>query len=246
MTKSKVLLLAIFCLAQYQLVSQNDFTIAPNNIDTLFTVADIQEDNIRLPMTSFFANTSDEEIRLDWKFENLDIPEQWSFSISENNYDFVPGIYESPVPHVLTPLSDDGIFVLHFYPNTKEGCGELQINFYLEGTDEIVDSITYLLKVNDEDCLLNTSVEALDEDVGFSIYPNPTTGITHLDIPTNKTDSEIIIYDQLGKEVFKSSMPNNTSSLSLDLEKIGIQKGVYLVSIISKNYKSTRKLIKIN
>lgn len=73
---------------------------------------------------------------------------------------------------------------------------------------------------------------------GFSYYPNPTSGV--LSLKAANEIQQVIIYDLLGREVFKTK-PN---SLSPNFELNGLRGGNYLMKVIIDNSVGFYRIIK--
>ncbi len=73
----------------------------------------------------------------------------------------------------------------------------------------------------------------------WTIYPNPASKIVNLKIDRLAGNSTIIITDLLGKEVMQQKINNLVSSINIE----ALGKGIYFVSVITDEGKTTRKLI---
>jgi len=72
----------------------------------------------------------------------------------------------------------------------------------------------------------------------LKIYPNPLKG-NYLNIESSK-DLNVEIFDILGKQVLKISVSSNTKKINVGT----LNKGIYIVRLISEDGQVTRKLIK--
>jgi hypothetical protein len=84
----------------------------------------------------------------------------------------------------------------------------------------------------------NTEVESGDNS--FVLYPNPANGkltITGL----TQLSGNIIMYDQLGKQIYNQAIIPGQSSINLDLTSF--TKGLYVVRIVTDNTDSVQKLM---
>ncbi|MES2133704.1 MAG: T9SS type A sorting domain-containing protein [Bacteroidota bacterium] len=64
------------------------------------------------------------------------------------------------------------------------------------------------------------------------IYPNPSTDKLNIEInQTPQSDLNVLIYDVLGKVVYKNSEKNITGSLKLSVDVSGLQKGMYFLKL---------------
>ncbi len=71
----------------------------------------------------------------------------------------------------------------------------------------------------------------------LNIFPNPNNGVFNINLQKN-TENDIFIYSLDGKLVF-----NNRFMNSCELNLITLEKGIYLVKVISKGFIETKKLI---
>ena len=81
------------------------------------------------------------------------------------------------------------------------------------------------------------SVEEENELIGVSLYPNPANDIVKLQVPTGIEDIKIEVFDNAGKKINMELSSDNTIDVS------SIASGLYLVSIIADDLKTTKKLI---
>ena len=142
----------------------------------------------------------------------------------------------------------EGVAVLSFTGGTPP------FTFYLNGDpkeDNNFNSLctgTYELSVEDGDGDMVTAtidiLTGIDEPVtgdrSLKIYPNPTNNL--LSIETEYSDHysiDIILLN--GQEVFKGEMEGNFYQIDLS----SFQKGVYFITLRSRNIVSTRKIIKL-
>lgn len=75
------------------------------------------------------------------------------------------------------------------------------------------------------------------ELIELSLYPNPASEIVKIKTPVGIADVKIEIYDTLGKQILLDLSENNTFNVS------NLPSGMYLVSIITDEIKTTKKLI---
>ena len=71
---------------------------------------------------------------------------------------------------------------------------------------------------------------------GLEVYPNPSTGIVHVEL---KTKSQIEVMDMAGRKLYTKD--HNSGKATLDLSGFG--KGTYVVKINDGTSISTRKVI---
>lgn len=76
-----------------------------------------------------------------------------------------------------------------------------------------------------------------NEIEGFKLYPNPVKD-GKVNITSNKNlPKQIIIYDVLGKEVFKYKLTSQILNVS------DLRKGVYILKAVEEDKATTRKLV---
>jgi len=89
---------------------------------------------------------------------------------------------------------------------------------YSEKTDSLFD------EVKDESSIIEELENILGE---INIYPNPTTGLIKLDIPSEMQVSSIEVHDLSGRNILKKSYTENPSEIDLT----GNPPGVYILRI---------------
>ena len=84
-----------------------------------------------------------------------------------------------------------------------------------------------------------------ENDLNFSIYPNPTGNIFTLLYSGTKTDIEIKInvIDALGKTVYTETITAFTGSLKKEINLSGISKGTYFIKLSSQEFIETKKIV---
>ncbi|WP_430411883.1 T9SS type A sorting domain-containing protein [Kordia sp.] len=85
--------------------------------------------------------------------------------------------------------------------------------------------------------LATLSIEEENILAEVSLYPNPAKDIVKLQVPAGITDIKIEVFDNAGKKIDMQLSSENTIDVS------NIASGLYLVSIISNDIKTTKKLI---
>lgn len=74
----------------------------------------------------------------------------------------------------------------------------------------------------------------------FSISPNPATTKLNVHLPEQHKQVQVIVYDVLGKQVYKTEL--TTLRSSVDVSKWN--SGVYLVKITSGDVSQTKRFVK--
>lgn len=73
---------------------------------------------------------------------------------------------------------------------------------------------------------------------GIVLYPNPNKGQFSLNLP--EEDSEIVVFNSLGQQVYQQSNAKGMTSLNLE----GLNSGMYFVTVKSEKAVSTLKFVK--
>lgn len=113
----------------------------------------------------------------------------------------------------------EGAYFLQFFYD-KEG------NIFFKTVDNITGS-------NE----LNASIT--EEMV--KVYPNPATSDVFVDISTNDTEKEIILYDMLGQTIEQRVFKENRTQISL----LKLKPGIYFLLIHAGSASGTYKIVKI-
>ncbi|HKC68893.1 MAG TPA: T9SS type A sorting domain-containing protein [Bacteroidia bacterium] len=82
-------------------------------------------------------------------------------------------------------------------------------------------------------------IESVSNNADISVYPNPSTGLVTISMPSVNETTTLYITDMIGKEVFKSTVKN--ANMSLDLTNL--QKGLYMLTIYNGKNKQVQKLV---
>ena len=84
-------------------------------------------------------------------------------------------------------------------------------------------------------------ISSVEDDIktGFSVYPNPSTGLITID-NQNNDNYDFVVRNILGQIAY-TGISNNMSKSSIDLS--GLDSGVYTIEFDSKKSSYTKKLI---
>jgi len=88
-----------------------------------------------------------------------------------------------------------------------------------------------------EEACATVTVNDLNFNDYFSLYPNPAKDILTISCKNGTTIEEVVIYNQTGQIVFEGGLSNNTIDVS------GLRQGMYIVELVSKDWKVWKKLI---
>jgi len=90
---------------------------------------------------------------------------------------------------------------------------------------------------------LPTSLAISSNEHLLKCYPNPVTNTLNIEIPSDKQAVLIQVFDLHGKQVFTKHTPIRYSSYALSTQNL--KKGVYFITITSKNSILKGKFIKL-
>lgn len=117
------------------------------------------------------------------------------------------------------------------YFNNDVHCGFDQIETTLMTFDFIYDQL----------CGVISSVET-EENINFTIYPNPANQSFFVQVPDNNYDWTVSVTNLMGQEIFMTSL--DAVKDRIEIESSSFAKGIYLVNLTSKNgERATQKLI---
>jgi hypothetical protein len=83
------------------------------------------------------------------------------------------------------------------------------------------------------------SSEHLSSSNGFTMYPNPAKGLINLNVETLEGAGSIVVTDLYGKTVKTQALSMGTNTVDI----ANLSKGIYFVSTITNEGKTTKKLI---
>lgn len=101
-------------------------------------------------------------------------------------------------------------------------------------SNSIVDQVEITVKQ-----VIKVGINLL-ESPEFKVYPNPTTGITKIEVPEGKSQSvQMSIYNMQGKEIFSESNLADNCQIDFSL----FEDGIYLLKIKIENKNFTSKIV---
>ena len=91
------------------------------------------------------------------------------------------------------------------------------------------------------DVCLGINEQAILDNV--MIYPNPSSGnVTLSGLPVNKNELKISLINSMGMEVMFTKVQNGYDTIDIDLESLGLPKGVYFFRLMINNGVLIRKV----
>ncbi|AXT19496.1 T9SS C-terminal target domain-containing protein [Flavobacteriaceae bacterium AU392] len=90
--------------------------------------------------------------------------------------------------------------------------------------------------------ILNSTLSQGDEieQDKFTIFPNPTSGRLNITFPTDTDEADFLLFDVLGKQIFKTTILRSNNAVDLG----DLPRGIYIARMQTSNQSNTYKLIK--
>jgi hypothetical protein len=88
---------------------------------------------------------------------------------------------------------------------------------------------------------ISVSGEGLVASGDFTLYPNPAKGFINLNIETLIGAGSIVVTDLYGKTLKTQALSMGTNTVDIDIANLS--KGMYFVSTITNEGKTTKKLV---
>ncbi|MFB0924779.1 MAG: T9SS type A sorting domain-containing protein, partial [Vicingaceae bacterium] len=80
-----------------------------------------------------------------------------------------------------------------------------------------------------------------DNYLGIKVYPNPSQGeFIYLEVDGLMSNSQLTVYDIYGKTLLNQELNSNRETIRFENK---LSPGFYMVTVISDNNKTTKKLI---
>ena len=212
----------------YFLTDKTVFTYSGTNISTII--------NSYMNQTSLLYEPQSKRVFTYDSFDNaiLEIDSAWNTTI--NNYEEiqkVEQIYDNskPMSNIANPFNVDPlqkIFPEEIKHNSKILSSK---RFQKNGANwDQSHKTTYHYSVDSAN--LPNAIQDF-ASAGYSIYPNPTTGILNINTSDIKGNFEIQLIDILGKTVYTNTFNNNQNTINLT--ENGLLKGTYFLKINTEN-----------
>lgn len=230
----KPTLFVAFMLCCIYTFAQNPFSISPTAFEESLYNANTEFNQHVLIST--MQNEGATDIEMEWALADLNIPVGWEVSIADNEVEYFSSVSSSPNPFTLLAGDTSSNFRVFVSTYGTNGCGSFTINYKNFNTQEIVQSVNYLVGVDDKDCI--TTSTTLQQIPNLSIGPNPAED--YFTLSSIEGLAQLSIYDTQGRLQLSKNM---ISSAEIDIAELS--NGVYFINIIDKERRvSTFKLIK--
>ena len=84
--------------------------------------------------------------------------------------------------------------------------------------------------------------ESIEDDIEYTVYPNPTTDIINLKLSKRNNRANLQLHDVLGKSIINRVLePGDNETIRLDLSSY--QRGVYILTIIQNGKSFAKKIV---
>jgi hypothetical protein len=129
--------------------------------------------------------------------------------------------------------------LVHFFPNKKEGEGQVNLHVVDVDNPENTKLLVYLgsafLATN------NTTVDKHSTGI-FNVYPNPVKELIYIESKDISGSATYEVFDALGKTVATGRIQSGNNKAIIDAS--AFEKGVYFIKIYEGNNFATKKLVK--
>lgn len=141
-----------------------------------------------------------------------------------------------PISHLSTCSGTPRELTMNYMDYTNDAC----MYMFTQGQANRMQA--HLNTISDDfnqDVLLNTDV--FQNNLTFSIYPNPNNGEFSIQLNENFGNGEIKIYDVTGKIVFKKEILNASTLINVSINEMN--SGFYMVYVDNGNLNGVKKLV---
>jgi len=84
-----------------------------------------------------------------------------------------------------------------------------------------------------------TGIDEITSNALLSVYPNPFTSSSILQLNTQLKNAEVVIYDMVGKEIMRRKLTGDR----MEIEKGSLESGVYFVRVSSEEGQRVEKMV---
>ncbi len=154
-------------------------------------------------------------------------------------YDIYPEAYTESVYNVLARNSDNNEIRMVYMRDIVPGHG---VSTTSVDPDNASADFVYLHLSIDGNIGIN---DKNSNTVKFAVYPNPTGNSNLINVVTENlsANAKVELFDIVGKKVTEATMVSTAKHSQAQLNVIGLNNGIYFVTVTDGNSKSTQKLI---
>lgn len=172
------------------------------------------------------VHLSSDTLQFVWKKFSVSMPNDWTATICDNTTCY-PSLIDSSTTLPVLP-GDDGLMLVHCYPNTNAGTGIIRYTIYEIHSPQQVDTLTWIINAE--------STTGINESAAINqVYTIIGNHFQLTDLTSKFTN--LALLDINGKEVFSSSIP---ASLCVEMPSFPVN---FYYLIISGNNTIIRQKI---
>jgi len=187
---------------------------SPN--DTLISNTTVNN-SVTMNITQVHPNN--DTLQFVWKKLSVYMPNDWTATICDNNTCF-PSLIDSSTTLPVLP-GDDGLMLVHCYPNTNAGTGIIRYTIYEIHSPQQVDTLTWIINAE--------STAGINESA--STNPVYTLVENQFQLTDSKSKfTHLTLLDLNGKEVFSSGI-----STSVGIEMPSFPANFYFLILSGNN-----------
>lgn len=166
------------------------YSHSPN--DTLISNTTVNN-SVTMNITQVHPNN--DTLQFVWKKFSVSMPNDWTATICDNNTCF-PSLIDSSTTLPVLP-GDDGLMLVHCYPNTNAGIGIIRYTIYEIHSPQQVDTLTWIINAESTAGIS----ESISANQAYAIIGNQFQ-LTD----SNSKLTNLTLLDLNGKEVFSSGI----------------------------------------
>jgi len=189
----QLILVVVLFSATTRISYAQSYFHSPN--DTLISNTTVNN-SVTMNITQVHPNN--DTLQFVWKKFSVSMPNDWTATICDNNTCF-PSLIDSSTTLPVLP-GDDGLMLVHCYPNTNAGTGIIRYTIYEIHSPEQVDTLNWIINAE--------STAGISESVSTSQAYIIIGNQFHL-TDSNSKYTNLTLLDLNGKEVFSSSIPTS-------------------------------------
>ncbi|MDX5320416.1 MAG: T9SS type A sorting domain-containing protein [Bacteroidota bacterium] len=189
-------------------------------------------EEFELVLHAFIVNENASDSAFTWKRIVNDLEAGWQAAICDDITCWAPTVDSNTLT---ISQGDSSILDAHFYLNNTVGSGLIRIMVWSGSDVENADTIEYMA---DTWALFAANIRP---DKPMKIFPNPTSGMLHLEFKSEGT-VQIEVFDVLGKKMSDLQYEGEHSSFDLST----LPNGLYIIRVTENGQVYSRTFRKAN